>query len=76
MLVPYFLILSSKEKPNYTKIKFISFLTGISIIIFSEGIIRFVSEELIRNIHILILPFAIFFFLYLTFIYKLNSKTK
>ena len=76
MLVPYFLILSSKEKPNYTKIKFISFLTGISIIIFSEGIIRFVSEELIRNLYILILPFAIFFFLYLTFIYKLNSKTK
>ena len=74
MIVPYFLILSSKEKPNYTKIKFVSFLTGILIIIFSEGIIRFINEEINTNIYLLILPFAIFCFLYLTFIYKLNSE--
>lgn len=73
MLVPYLLILTSKEKINYTKTKLISFLTGIFIIIFSEGIVRFVSEELFKNTYILISPFFIFSFFYLFFIYKLRK---
>ena len=73
MLVPYLLILTSKEKINYTKTKLISFLTGIFIIIFSEGIVRFVSEEIVKNTYILISPFFIFSFFYLFFIYKLKK---
>ena len=75
MLIPYLLIFTSKEKSNYSKIKLTAFFTGILIIIFSEGVIRFVSEELFRNFYILFSPFFIFFIFYLSFIFRLNSKT-
>ena len=74
MLVPYLLVLSSKEKTNYSKLKMITFVLGIIIIIFSEGIIRFVSTELIDNIFIFIAPLIIFLFLYFIFLLKLNFK--
>ena len=76
MLVPYLLILSSKENNNYSKLKFGTFLIGILIIIFSETTIRFVSIELIKNFLILISPFLIFFFLYSIFYFKLTVKFK
>ena len=76
MLVPYLLILSSKEKPNYSKLKIITFLLGTMIIIFSEGIIRFVSKELIDNLFIFLAPLIIFLILYFIFLFKLNLKHK
>ena len=74
MLVPYLIVLSSKEKTNYSKLKIITFLLGTLIIIFSEGIIRFVSQELIDNLFIFLSPLIIFLFLYFIFIFKLNYK--
>ena len=74
MLVPYLLILSSKEKTNYSKLKIITFITGVIIIIFSEGIIRFVSQELIDNLFIFLAPLIIFLILYTLFLFKLNLK--
>ncbi len=74
MLVPYLLVLSSKEKINYTKLKIITFILGIIIIIFSEGIIRFVSQELLDNLFIFIAPLFIFLILYFLFLFKLNFK--
>ena len=47
---------------------------GIIIIIFSEGIIRFVSQELIDNLFIFIAPLIIFLILYFLFLFKLNFK--
>ena len=76
MLVPYIMILSSKEKMNYARLKLTTFLIGVIIIILSEGIIRFVSKELTDNIIIFIFPFILLFFLYLMFFYKLNFKLK
>ena len=76
MLIPYLLILSSKENKNYSKLKLGTFLIGMLIIIFSETTIRFVSIELIKNSLILISPFLIFFFLYLVFYFKLTVKFK
>ncbi len=76
MLVPYIMILSSKEKINYSRLKLITFLIGILIIILSEGIVRFISKELADNIVIFIFPLILLFFLYLMFIYKLNFKIK
>ncbi len=76
MLTPYLLILSSKEKTNYSKIKVITFLTGVLIIIFSEAVIRFVSSELKNNLIIFVAPFIIFLFFYILFLLKLNLKTK
>ncbi len=76
MLVPYIMILSSKERINYSRLKLITFLIGIFIIILSEGIIRFISKELGDNIIIFIFPFILLFFLYLMFFFKLNFKIK
>ena len=74
MLVPYLLILSSKEKLNYKKLKLITFLIGFLTIIFSEGIIRFINKEFIENLVIFSFPLISFFCLYLIFIYKLIFK--
>ena len=74
MLVPYFLILSSKEKINYPKLKLITFISGVTIIIFSEGIIKFVSKELINNLIIFVSPFITLSSLYIIFLLKLNFK--
>ena len=74
MLVPYLLVLSSKEKSNYSKLKIFTFVIGTIIIIFSEGIIRFVSQELIDNLFIFIAPLIIFLILYFLFLFKLNFK--
>ena len=76
MIVPYLLILSSKEKKNYSRLKIVTFLIGIIIIIFSEGIIRFVSKELIDNLIIFIAPLIIFLFFYFMFIFKFNFHNK
>ena len=74
MLVPYLLVLSSKEKKNYSKLKIITFLLGVIIIILSEGIIRFVSKELINNLFIFISPLIIFSILYFIILLNLNFK--
>ena len=75
MLIPYLLVLTSKEKSNYNKMKLFSFLTGVFIIIFSEGTIRFVSKELNENLFISIMPFILFIIFYLIFFYKLKLKS-
>ena len=74
MLVPYFLILSSKERKNYSRLKITTFLIGIIVIIFSEGIIRFVSQELINNLIIFSFPLIIFFIFYFIFLFKFNFR--
>ena len=76
MLIPYFLILSSKENSNYSKLKLLTFLTGVMTIIFSETTIRFISFELIKNSLLFVSPFLIFVFLYLLFFFKLTFKFK
>ena len=73
-LVPYLLIFSSKEKKNYSKLKITTFFTGIILIILSEGIIRFVSAELIDNLIIFIAPLLIFLSIYFVFLFKFNFR--
>ncbi len=75
MLIPYFLILSSKEKKNYPKLKIITFVTGIITIILSEGIIKFLSIKFFDNLFIFIAPVIFFLFLYLIFFLKLKFKS-
>ena len=76
MIVPYFLILSSKERKNYSKLKITIFLIGIIVIIFSEGIIRFISQELINNLIIFISPLIIFLIFYFIFLFKFNFRNQ
>ena len=74
MLVPYLMILSSKEKIYFTRLKLITFLTGVFINIISEGIIRFISQELKDNFIIFLSPIITFIILYSIFFFKLNFK--
>ena len=74
MLIPYFLILSSKENKNYSKLKVITFLIGVITIIFSEGIIKFLSLDFFNNIFIFFTPIIFFLILYLMFLFKLKFK--
>ena len=74
MIIPYFLILSSKEKKNYSKLKITTFFVGIIVIILSEGIIRFVSEELTNNIIIFIAPLIILLSFYFLFLLKFKFQ--
>ena len=75
MLIPYFLILSSKEKKNYSKLKIITFITGVITIILSQGFIRFLSVEFFDNLFIFFAPIVLLFILYFFFILKLNFRS-
>ena len=74
MLLPYLLILSSKEKINYSRLKFITFIAGVIVIILSEGVVRFINQELQDNLIIFISPLILFTVLYFIFFFKLNLR--
>ena len=76
VLITFILILSSKENLNYSKIKTITFILGLFIIIFSETTIRLISETILKNFLISLMPLALLFALYLTFFSKTNHKYK
>jgi len=70
VLVSLLIILSSKENSKYTKLKFVTFFSGISFIIFSETTIKYISSMQIQNFSISIMPFVFILILYLIFIKK------
>ena len=55
-LIPFLLLISSKENTNYFRLKFLIFLLGVITVIFSETTIRLISNSYIDNFVILILP--------------------
>ena len=75
-LIPLILITSSKESSNYNKLRLITFLIGLGVIIFSETTIRLISSILVYNTFMVIIPFAFFLFLYLFLFNKFYFKTK
>ena len=74
VLIPFLLILSSKENSNYSKLKTVTFLVGIFFIVFSETTIKLISTTYFENIMISLLPFLFLIFLYLLFFKKTNVK--
>ena len=74
MLIPFLLILSSKESEKYKKFKYISFIIGLGFIVFSETTIRLISTKPIENLLIISVPIIGQIFLYLFFIKKFNFK--
>ena len=74
MMIPFLLVISSKESTNYLKIKIITFAIGLTIIIFSETTIKFISEPLAKNLSIIIVPIFIFILFYVMFFYMFNIK--
>ena len=75
-LVPLILIISSKENSNYKRLRIITFLIGLFIVISSETTIRFISQSVTSNLLISIIPFLLMFIIYVTFLKKLNNLEK
>ena len=75
-LIPFMIIIISKENSNYTRLKIFTFLVGLLVIIFSETTIRFVSETIIPNLQITIIPFCLFIILYSVFVFNFSFYKK
>ncbi len=73
ILVSLILVMISKEKSNYSKLKILIFLFGLILIIFSESSLRFVNNNLLDNIKLILIPFFLIVIFYSTIIYRLNS---
>ena len=73
-LIPLLVTILSKENSKYSKLKFITFLIGLFIIIFSETTIRLISDSIIKNISISLLPFIFILTLYSIFFRQFNIK--
>jgi len=73
-LIPFLLITTSKENSNYNKIRLITFLIGLTVIIFSETTIRLISKISIYDLGVMIIPIILLIFLYLFLANKFNIK--
>lgn len=71
-LLPFFLILSSKENSNYLRLKVLTFFMGLFFIIFSETTLKMISEFPLNNLLISMIPFLILTILYGIFFFKNN----
>ena len=72
ILISLLFILTSKENIKYNKYKYLIFLIGLGLIILSESSLGYISNNLNKNILILILPIILTLFIYLIFIHKLR----
>ena len=76
VLIVFILILTSKENLNYSKIKTLTFSLGLFVIIFSETTIRLISEIILKNFLISLMPLVFLLTLYLLFFSKTNHRYK
>ncbi|MDC3126523.1 LptF/LptG family permease [Candidatus Pelagibacter sp.] len=75
-LIPFLLITSSKENSNYNKIRIITFLIGLIVIIFSETTIRLISQISIYDLSVMITPIILLSLLYIFLLKKFNKGVK
>ena len=75
-LIPFLLMITSKENIHFLKLRIFVFLLGLFIVIFSETTIRFLDVILINNFKFIIIPLIILLIIYLTFIYTFQIKFK
>ena len=75
-LIPFILIISSKENSIYQKLRLITFIVGLTVVIFSESTIRFISINLIQNFMFFSFPIIFFITMYLYFFLKFNFINK
>ena len=73
-IIPFLLLIVSKENLNYSKFKVFTFFTGLLIIILSETTIRFVSKILFNNIGIALIPLLTLIIIYSILIFKFKFK--
>ncbi len=75
-MVPFLLIIISKENLNYQKLKFFTFLIGFFLIIFSETTIRFISRAEIQNILLFSIPIVLLILMYIFLSNKIKTNFK
>tara|TARA_B100000524_G_scaffold287193_1_gene162296 strand:+ start:55 stop:1191 length:1137 start_codon:yes stop_codon:yes gene_type:complete len=73
ILISLLLIFKSKENINYSRYRIFIFLIGFGIIILSEMTIRLISEDLIKNLKIFIIPIILVIILYLNYLVKFKN---
>ncbi len=75
-IIPFLLIMLSKENSNYQKLKFFTFIIGFFVIVFSETTIRLISKTTIHNIGIFLIPviFLLLMYIFLSIKIKTNFK--
>ena len=73
ILISFMLIFKSKENTNYPKYRFVIFLIGFSTIILSEMTIRFINEDLIKNIKFFIIPIILVITLYYNYLIRFKD---
>jgi lipopolysaccharide export system permease protein len=76
ILISLLFVLTSKENLKYTKHKYLIFLFGIGLIILSESSLGYVSNNLQKNILILVLPIILTLLVYIIFIHNLRLFKK
>ena len=74
ILISQLLIIKSKEDKNYPKYKFIIFLIGVMIIIFSETTLNKINSNFLENMKLIFLPIMIILTLYLFYFYIFKLK--
>ena len=75
-LIPFLLILSSKESATYQRLRLVTFVIGLIFIIFSETTIRFISVNLTQNSIFVLFPIIFILTLYLYFYLKFKPSYK
>ena len=75
-LLSMILIIQSKENSNYNRIRLITFVFGISTIIFSETTIRFVDQARINNLSLILIPIIFLLTIYFVLFYKFKINPK
>tara|TARA_B100001093_G_scaffold463109_1_gene478884 strand:+ start:197 stop:1330 length:1134 start_codon:yes stop_codon:yes gene_type:complete len=73
ILVSLILVLISKEESNYAKFKILIFLFGLFIVIFSETTLRFIENNFLDNIKLIIIPLLLTMILYFVIFLKLKT---
>ena len=75
-LIPFIMIIFSKENLNYQKVRLFTFLIGFSVIIFSETTIKYISNSLMKNIGLSLIPMALVISIYVFFYFKFKTNLK
>ena len=72
ILISLLLILNSKENIKYNKNKYLIYLMGLGMIVLSESLLGYVTDNLFNNSLIITLPIFLILIVYFIFIYKLK----
>jgi lipopolysaccharide export system permease protein len=69
-------IIRSKEKINFSRYRISIFILGLLTIIFSETTLRFISDNYLLNLNMIIIPILIFLIIYFFVYNELKFKIK